>query len=103
MSDVDIALKKAKEELYSLPIIKEYFSLKEKINNNEEIASFINNMHHFEREMTLNINNDEAYTKAKTEYEKCRAFLDNHPLFVDYKNVSDEVYSLLLEIKEILE
>lgn len=103
MNDVDVALKKAKEELYSLSIIKEYFSLKEMINNNEEIASFIDSMHHFEREMTLNINNDEAYLKAKTEYEKCRAFLDNHPLFIDYKNVNDEVYSLLMEVKEILE
>ena len=103
MSNVDIALKNAKEQLYSLPLIKEYFSLREKINNNEEIASFIENMHHYEREMTLNINDDEKYIAAKEEYEKCRSFLDNHPLFIDYKNISDEVYSLLVEVKEILE
>lgn len=103
MNNLDELIKTAHKNLYETDIVKEYFRLRDLLKNNEELASIEKEMKEHERLMTLNIMNDEEYKKEKEEYEKCRSFIDNHPLVNDFHEVETEVYNLLKEIKEILE
>ena len=93
---------KVKEQIDNEPIVQEFFRLKKIVENDAEIASFTEKMHYHERQMTLNMNNNEIYFKEKEEFEKYKSLLDNNPILVDYNNVCEEVYNLLLEVKTIL-
>ena len=102
MNDIDTLLKEAKNTLYDNEIVKEFFRIKKIIENDEEISTLRKEMILHEKNMTFNMNNDDVYFKEKNLYEETKSRLDNHPLIIDYEMISNEVYDLLLEVKQIL-
>ena len=103
MTEVDKLLQNAKENLYQNEIVKEYFRLAEIIKNDAELLSLEQNMKVHERGMTLNMDNDEVYFKEKELFEKYKLEIEQNPIYIDFKNVEEEVFALLLEVKRALE
>lgn len=103
MNKFSDALKDVKNELYQDPLIKEYFSLLEQINNDEYLIKLDKEMKHHQNKMCQNMNNDEVYLSEKEAYEKCLNELKNNPLYVNFCNVKEEVKNLLSEVKDALQ
>ena len=98
MDNLDNALFSLKEELYSLPLIKEFLKIKQEINDNERLLNFDKNIKRLQHQSCKN--NDKL---AKEEYLKLKEEFDNDPLIVNYQILYEEVNNLLKEIKQILE
>lgn len=103
MNDFEEALRNLKEELFSLDEVKTYFKLKNKIENNAELNLIKERIVSLKQEMTLNIDIDEKYFKAKEEYESLLKKYTEHPLIQNFEVIKDELYNLLTEIKKIIE
>lgn len=103
MNDFEIALNCLKEELFSLEEVKSYFKLKDEIDNNAELVLIKEKITSLKQEMTLNIDLDDKYFKAKEEYELLLKKYTEHPLIHNYEVVKENVYSILMEIKKIIE
>ena len=98
MDNLDNALFSLKEELYSLPLIKEFLKIKQEINDNERLSNLDKNIKRLQHQSYKN--NDKA---AKEKYLKLKEEFDNDPLVVNYQILYEEVNDLLKEIKQILE
>lgn len=98
MDNLDNALFSLKEELYSLPLIKEFLKIKQEINDNERLSNLDKNIKRLQHLSCKN--NDKA---AKEKYLKLKEEFDNDPLIVNYQILYEEVNNLLKEIKQILE
>ena len=89
MDEIVKKTEELKEALYEKKEFKEYFRLKELIDNNEEIASL-------KIQMAKAKDNPEQLELLKKEY-------NSHPLVVNYAHALEEVKSILLVIKDIIE
>ena len=98
MDNLDNALFSLKEELYSLPLIKEFLKIKQEINDNERLSNLDKNIKRLQHQSCKN--NDKT---AKETYLKLKEEFDNDPLVVNYQILYEEVNNLLKEIKQILE
>ena len=102
MSKVDDSLLEVKKELYSDPIIVEYFHLKELINKDEYLTKLDKSMREHQKKMCENITNDDVYLKEKAAYESCLNELKNNPLYINFENIKEEVLNLLNQVKDAL-
>ena len=89
MEDIIKKAEELKDALYEKKEFKEYLRLKELVDNNEEIASL-------KIQMAKAKNNPELLEKLKKEY-------NSHPLVTNYAHALEEVKSILLVIKDIIE
>lgn len=103
MNDFDKKLGDAKNELFSLPLIKEYFIVKSQIENNVELIELNDKLKLAQKAMSKSIDDDDLYHKNKKDYEELMIKYNLHPLIVNYQNLKEEVYTLLTQIKDILE
>lgn len=103
MSNLEKLLKEAKEELYNEECVKEYFRLKAILDNDEEIKNLDKEMKNHQKIMCENKDNDEIYLKEKFLYENCKKSLDENPLYQNFLSAQEEVNSLLLDVKGILD
>ncbi len=103
MNDFDQALEDLKNELFSLEEVKTYFKLKSEIDNNAELVLIKEKITLLKQEMTLNIDLDDKYFKAKEEYELLLKKYTEHPLIQNFEIVKENVYNILMEIKKIIE
>ena len=90
MDNLEKTLFELKNVLDNSDIIKEYLSLKEVYENDDEL-----------REMRREI----ARLKSENKNEEHEALLEiynSHPIVVNYEQAREEVISLLEEIKEVL-
>lgn len=92
----ELALKAnvVKEDLSSLPLVKEYLKLKNIIDNSKELRNLENKVKFLKR-CDLNDEEKEEYYKAKEEYE-------NNPLISNFKKLEKEIIDLKIEVKKIL-
>ena len=102
MSELDIALNKFKEELFNEECVKEYFYYKNLLEKDDSIRRLDEEVRFHQKEMCKNKNNNEAYFKEKAIYEELKNKLDNNPILVNYQIAKEEVFSLLVDIKNIL-
>ena len=102
MSDFDKTLKEFKKELFNEQCVKEYFYYKNLLEKDESIKKLDEEVRFHQKEMCKNKNNNEAYFKEKAIYEELKNKLDNHPILINYQIAKDEVFSLLVDIKNIL-
>ena len=102
MTDLEKNLQEVSQILSNEPLVKEYLSLKNQIENSKELSSLKVEIVTHEKAMTLNMNNDEIYFKEKAIYEELKAKFDNNPLVINFSNVSEELSSLLNEVKNVL-
>lgn len=91
MDDLEKTLLSLKEQLDNYPTIKEFLSLKEVIEKDQELKS-----------MRLEIAKL-AYENKKIEHDNLVNIYNSHPLVVNYNEARKEVITLLNQIKEILE
>ena len=103
MIKVEDALLDVKKELYSEPIIKEYFRLLDLIKNDENLTKLDSDMRKHQKAMCENMGNDEVYSKEKAAYEACLNEINNNPLYLNFENVKEEVMNLLNEVKDTLQ
>ena len=102
MSSFDVALDSLKHELMDQKCVKEYFYLKNIIDNNDELRELDNVLRLHQKEMCKNKNNHEVYQKEKLAYESIKKIIENNPVLINYQIAKDEVYSLLVDIKNVL-
>ena len=103
MNKIDSLLKDIKNELYSEPCIQEYLRLKSVIEKDEDLSKLDKEVRLHQRLMCESRNNEEVFEKEKALYEKASKEFDSNPVVINYKNVKEEVYALLEEVKEALE
>ena len=102
MTNLDVALKDFKNELFNEPCVKEYFYYKNLMENDESIKKLDEEVRFHQKEMCKNKDNNEVYFKEKALYEELKNKLDSNPILVNYQIAKEEVFSLLVDIKHIL-
>jgi len=102
MSNINLLLKDAKNELYSEPVVQEYFSLRQAIENDKELTELIAKRKEHQLLMCKNENNDAIYFENKDKYESLDSLIKENPLMINFKQVEEEVYELLLQVKKVL-
>ena len=102
MSKIDELLSSFKEELYNEECVKEYFYYKNLVENDPSIKELDERVRFHQKEMCKNKDNDEIYFKEKAIYEELKNKFDQNPVLVNYQIAKDEVFSLLVDIKNIL-
>lgn len=91
MNKIKKACLSLKEELYNDPLVKQYFYLKNLLENDEDIARLRKEISKAKKNK-----NDVLYNKLMDEY-------NSNPLVKNYYNVENELYSLLKQIKDSLD
>ena len=102
MSKIDELLSSFKEELYNEECVKEYFYYKNLVDNDPSIKELDEQVRFHQKEMCKNKDNDEIYFKEKAIYEELKNKFDQNPVLANYQIAKDEVFSLLVDIKNIL-
>ena len=72
------------------------------LEKDESIKKLDEEVRFHQKEMCKNKDNNEIYFKEKALYEELKNKLDNHPILINYQIAKDEVFSLLVDIKNIL-
>ena len=91
MNKIDQELSKLKEKLFNEPIVKEYFLIKETIENDKNLTFLKNEM--------IRLTKENKHIEAKA----LKGQYDNHPLVNNFNAIKEDVKNLLNEIKETLE
>lgn len=89
-NDLELSLNKLKNELDNSQIIKEYLSLKEVLENDEELKK---------------MREDIARLTSENKLEEREALIqiyNSHPIVANYEQAREEVVHLLEQIKDIL-
>ena len=102
MNRIDELLSSIKEELLSQNCVKEYFYYKKIVDNDSYIKELDENIRKHQKLMCQNKDNDEIYFREKEIYEKLRKEFDENPILINYQIAKDEVFSLLVDIKNLL-
>lgn len=102
MANFEEALQEAQEKLFDEPLIKEYFRLKEIIDNDKELQELDKNMRQHQKRMCEFKNDDKIYFFEKAQYEKRLKEIENNPLYIDFKEVQKEVGTLLKEVRNAI-
>ena len=102
MSKFEDLLASFKEDLYNEQCVKDYFYYKSLVEKDTSIKALDEEARFHQKEMCKSKNNDETYFKEKALYEAAKSKLDNNPIFINYKIAKEEVFSLLVDIKNIL-
>lgn len=89
-SELEQSLNQLKEELDNSKIIQEYLSLKNILENDEELKKL--------REEIARLTNENKVE----EKEALLAIYNSHPIVVNYEQAREEVVALLNQIKKIL-
>ena len=102
MNNIDELLSSLREEIFNEPCVKEYFYYKKMLDSDPSIKELDEQVRHHQKEMCKNKNNDELYFKEKAIYEELKKKFDSNPILINYQIAKDEVFSLLVDIKNIL-
>lgn len=76
------------------PSIKQYLSLKEKINQSKELKELNEKIIKAKKTLALSFNSNN-YEQAKKDYESLNNLMINHPLIVNFEVVKEEVAFLI--------
>lgn len=90
------------EYLFALPLIREYFFLKEELDNDQVLKVIEQELRVKKKTLAQSFNDDISYQKAKEEYTTLKKKYDEYPPLVNFRILEDEVYNLLFELREIL-
>ena len=102
MDKLDKLLEEFKEDLHNEECVKEYFYYKNLVDNDTTIKMLDEQIRFHQKEMCKHKNNDEMYFKERAIYENLKNQLDNNPVLINYQIAKDEVFSLLVDIKNLL-
>jgi cell fate (sporulation/competence/biofilm development) regulator YmcA (YheA/YmcA/DUF963 family) len=96
------AAKKLNELLLDKEEVKAYQRYETAIKEHPEIAQSEEKLKAMQKQMVLNKAKDVDDEALITDYEKKKAFFDEHPLVVNYRNLKEEVDDLLLEVETMI-
>ena len=102
MNNIDELLSSFKEELFNEDSVKEYFYYKELVKKDDSLKQLDEEIRFHQKEMCRNKDNNEIYFKEKEIYEALKNKFDSNPVLINYQIAKDEVFSLLVDIKNIL-
>ncbi len=97
------ALQECHQELLKQKEVVWYLELKERIKNNPEIQELVSKTHYYQRQMTLNYDNNERYQEMRRQFLDYQRKYDEHPLIQNLKVLQEQIYDLLMQIKTIIE
>lgn len=103
MKSFEEALKEVKDSLYNQKEVEDYFALKAAIQNNEALQELEKEINFTKRQLTLSINDEEKHRAIKERYLSLKSQYENHPLVQNFYIVKEELYDLLMQMKNILE
>lgn len=103
MDEIEASLKRIKGLLLEEDVVQEYFQLKKIVDNDAHLKTLDEEIHHHQKLMCLNKDNDELYAREKKLYEEKLSEFQNNPVVSNYFQVKEEVRDLLMEMKEILQ
>jgi len=92
---LDLALQKLKSYIFDDPSVQEYLKLKDIIYNDPNLIEMRNKIKYLKK-CDINEEQKKEYLELIQEYNRS-------PLIVQFKNVSEDVYNLLNEIKKEIE
>ena len=102
MNNFDELLVEVKNEIMNEECVKEYFRLKQILDSDESLKSLDKEMKAHQKKMCENKDNDEIYLKEKSLYDSLKSQIENNPVWQNFQTVKEEVYSLLVDIKNVL-
>lgn len=102
MSKLDELISSLKDELLNEECVKQYFYYKNIIDNSAELKALDNEVKFHQKEMCRNEENNEIYLKEKALYEDAKNRFENNPVLINYQIAKEEVFSLLVDIKQVL-
>ena len=102
MSKIDDIIVSLKNELMNEECVKQYFYYKNIIDENEELKALDSEIKFYQKEMCKNKENNEVYLKEKALYEDAKSRFDSNPILINYQIAKDEVFSLLVDIEQVL-
>lgn len=102
MNKFENTLESLKNELFNEPCVKEYFYYKNKVDSDPQIKALDEEVKFHQKEMCKNKDNDEIYLKEKEAYELAKQKFENNPVLINYQIAKEEVFSLLVDIKQLL-
>ena len=103
MSRIEELLEEVNDQLNEEPCVKEYFRLKQVIENDKELVELDKLVREHQTLMCKAQDNDEVYFKEKELYETYLNQLNNNPVYQNFEEVKKEVNALLKEMKDYLE
>ena len=102
MNNLDELISSINDELKQEECVKQYFYYKNIVENNELLKQLDSEVRFHQKEMCKNKNNPEVYAKEKALYEELKNKFDNNPILINYQIAKEEVYSILVDIKNVL-
>ena len=102
MNKFDELLNSLKEELQNEECVKQYFYYKNLVDNDPSLKELDEQVRFHQKEMCRNKDNNDVYFKEKAIYEELKNKLDNNPILINYQIARDEVFSLLVDIINLL-
>lgn len=102
MSNLETCINDLKEELFNEECVKEYFSYKNIVDSNRELKELDEKMRFHQKEMCKNKDNEEIYYREKALYDELKNEFENNPILINYQIAKEEVFSLLVDIKQVL-
>ena len=102
MNKIDELISSISDELKQEECVKQYFYFKNIVENDEELKKLDSEVRFHQKEMCKNKNNLDVFEKEKALYEELKNKLDNNPILINYQIAKDEVFSLLVDIKNVL-
>ena len=102
MSKIDELISSLKDELFNEECVKTFLFYKKLVDENEELKALDSEVKFHQKEMCKNKENNELYLKEKALYEEAKSRFDNNPILINYQIAKDEVFSLLVDIKQVL-
>lgn len=103
MNELEDKINQCRTLLFDEPIVQEYFRLKKIVDSHSELKKLDEEIHTHQKLMCLHKENDAIYLKEKNLYDEKLHEFNSNPLVENYFQLREEVYSLLNEVKEILE
>lgn len=93
-----------KKDLLTEKLVNDYFNIVKEIINNKELQGFLNAQSYYKTKMVINENkeNETLYLEYKQKYDEFSIKINKHPLYINYKNIKEEVLFLVDEIKDVL-
>ena len=102
MNNLDELISSINDELKQEECVKQYFYYKNIVENDDTLRRLDSDVKFHQKEMCKNKNNPEVYAKEKAIYEELKNKLDENPILINYQIAKEEVYSLLVDIKNVL-
>ena len=102
MTNLDELLSSIKSELLKEECVQNYFYYKNLVENDPDIKKLDEDIRFHQKEMCKNKDNNDVYFKEKAIYEDLRKRFDENPILINYQIAKEEVFSLLVDIKNLL-